>query len=927
MNEFTQWQIQVLKNQSSISSACDIIHDLLAQRTQMIDAIIQFWFDCDVEKGAKDKVQLTVLAIGGYGRLQLSLYSDIDLLVLHEKPDVSHAEANEISLLTQLLWDIGLIPSIQTASFDAFVTLMQSDLSIATSILSARTLVGNPELSHKLVRIMQSDGLWSTETFIKGKLEDQQNRHAHYHSTSYHLEPDIKQNIGGLRDLHLIYWFVRKCYVECISVADLFKRAVISEKEYQLIEGSEKILLLYRFALHALLQRQDDRLLFTHQLTLVESFPFFQNSDLQSPTTARTTTVHQVEAMMKRLYQTMASISIQTRIIYEIVSEPLKDSLTYEKYDELQGGFILKAYVPVGEAAGCTPLDTLKQKQLTLSLKEQHQFTSDNLMLFFYYLAELEIPFEQIEINTLRALNQVHTEFPEQLVHSLKARTDFVRILMHPNATRYALRPLHKLSILWHYMPSWTHIIGLMQFDRFHAYTVDEHTFQVLSQIELMKLPTRQDLASILYHKQSQPAILTLAGLFHDVAKGLGGDHAIKGKRLFEDFAKQHELDLTVTKTVGWLIEHHLLLSITAQRRDLSDPTIISNFAKEVATQEQLDLLYILTVADIQGTNQTLWSHWKQSLLEQLYHLTKVHLAKSNLFQSNWRQLIKQNKQDAMQLVITRIMKQSHMDTVDPRDLDCSLVSHYFLELLEVFWKRCRIDYLMYHKPEQLAWHAQKLLFQEQTMQLDPCQKNRDIVALALPDAAIHATNQFAHGGTELFVWCQDRQNLFVAIVSLMDRRNISVLHAQIFTNRDNMAMDSFVIAERTGKPLSIARQTLIKNELQVLVSQNELLVTKVKLKRQSEHFFQHKTEIKFIASDNTSRTYIEINALDRPGLLFTIANVFAKFSLNLLGARITTIGERVEDMFIVTTSQRTALDHALKASLKAQLQTEIELL
>ncbi|SES85683.1 [protein-PII] uridylyltransferase [Thorsellia anophelis] len=926
LNEFTGWQIELVKSQLTARDASSIITTVLEHRTNIIDSIVKLWFDSSYADTNSESKQLTVMAIGGYGRSQLSIYSDIDILILHEKDEITEQEANEISLLTQLFWDIGLIPSIQTSSFKIFLTLMQEDISLATSVLSARTLIGKDKYSKALVDLVQSSQLWSHEAFIKEKLHDQKVRHDRYQSTGYHLEPDIKQNIGGLRDLHLIYWVIRKCYKEYDSLDDLFKSSMITEKEFHIISESEKILLLYRFALHSILQRPDDRLLFTHQISIVENYPFFQNLDSNLLTMARTNLVSHVESMMKCLYQNMASISLQTRIIYEIVSAPFRNISNLVSCKVLSDEFMLKIYTSGIDEIRLSSHESFSKYNI-LSLMPNQQFTPDNLMRFFYHLAEYEVTFDHIELETLRSLNQIYSEFPSFLVDSSKARADFIKILMHPNAIKFALIPLHKLCILWHYMPNWTHVVGLMQFDRFHAYTVDEHTFQVLAQIELMKDESNKNLASMLYKKQSKTSILTLAGLFHDVAKGLGGEHAKKGREIFDLFARQHSLDLEITNTTGWLIEHHLLLSVTAQRRDISDLSIIAEFAKQVGTQERLDLLYILTVADIKGTNHTLWSGWKQSLLEQLYHLTSSYLTKSHLFKSNWRQRIKQNKHEASELFISQCKKITLANIVDNQIVKHSLYDSALSELLETFWRRCRVDYLMYHHPKQLAWHAQMLLIQE-PYSIDSLDDNYRIKIINnLPPAAIHATNQFVQGGTELFVWCKDRQNLFVAIVSLMERRNISVLHAQIFTNRDNMAMDSFVISERTGTPLSLARQALIKKELHQLVLQNELLVTKIKPKKQVEHYFQHQTEIKFIESDNISRTYIEINALDRPGLLFTIANVFAQFSLSLLGARITTIGERVEDMFIITTNQRLALDETLKQQLKQKLLTEIEFL
>lgn len=912
---FHRWQVDRLKKSQTLENALSVIDTLIAERTLMVDTLIQLWIEAEQVNNYHAEIEsLAVIAVGGYGRGQLLPFSDIDIFIIKQTSEVTSYQAFIISQLTQFLWDVGLIPSIQTASMAELFELLKADINLYTSTLSARYLIGNIALYDALVSaVYDNKMLWTLEAFYYSKLEDKVQRHQVYESTGYHLEPDIKHNPGGLRDIHLINWLFTKIYPHNKDLTPLTENGILSQNEMALIHSSERLLLLYRFVLHSIVPRQEDRLLFMHQLTLIEHYPFFDltTQDL-ALTNKRMIVASKVESMMKCFYKTTSNTNILIEIILDIIKNIIFKPPTIKIVQSIDEDFDLLMHKP--------PTSIGLPSKLVINLKDNKPITAIRLFQLFLHLATYRLPFDAISQDLMRKINHYKGSIDHQMSDDQTLNAKFIEILMHTDAIKYALEPMHKLGILARYMSDWDHIEGLMQFDRFHAYTVDEHIIQVLKQIDEIKIDVNFKLAHKVYHQLSNPAIVTISAFFHDLGKGRGGDHAVIGEQIFYRFAKQHALDNKVTAMIGWLIKHHLLLSITAQRRDISDPDIIKSFADEVQTQQRLDALLILTIADIKGTNHNLWNDWKQSLIEQLYLQTKDYLLKPQKLRFNWRSQIKLAKATALELLTQRfenfLIQKSHLDLASlaaPKESLCVKRG------LEMFWKRCRVDYFLYHDANKLAWHAEVLLIEDTNYFFQPHYDNINLLTI-LPKASIHLSNEFEHGGTELFIWCQDRPKLFAAIVNLIDRRNLSILQAQIFTNRDDMAMDSFIIAERNGNKLSNSRQNLIKKELLKLVSDPNLCVPNRKTYMQPETYFNHITDIKYLSYDNPNRTYIEINTLDKKGLLASITSVFAELDLNVIGARISTVGERIEDMFILTCQNRVGLDEDLKNRLKDRL-------
>ncbi|MDH5537346.1 MAG: [protein-PII] uridylyltransferase, partial [Betaproteobacteria bacterium] len=602
--------------------------------------------------------QIALVAVGGYGRGELHPHSDIDLMVLLDRPS-SPALDDAIGRFLTFLWDIGLEVGHSVRTLEDCETEAVRDVTVVTTLMETRLLAGPRALFDALHERIAPTRIWAPADFFAAKLAEQTARHHRYHDTAYNLEPNIKGSPGGLRDIQMIGWIARR-HLGTQDLTGLVEHGFLTQNQLQLLLNGRDFLWRIRFALHLLVGRREDRLLFDHQVKLAKLLGYEDASYTLG-----------VEQLMQRYYRTVMELSRLNEMLLQLFEEAI----------------LADPDAPI------TPLGPrFQERGGYLEASDEKVFVQEpSALLELFLLLEQNLDLKGVNARTIALIKQHLWLIDEEFRQNPRNQRLFLNILQAPQGVTRTLRRMNTYGVLGLYIPAFGRIVGRMQYDLFHAYTVDAHTLFVVENLRRLSLPRfdhELPACSAVMQALPKPEIAYLAGLFHDIAKGRGGDHSELGAVDAEAFCLEHGMSRYDARLVAWLVQHHLLLSVTAQKKDINDPSVVNEFAKIVGDDNHLAYLYVLTVSDVRGTNPKLWNSWKESLFGELYELTKRALRRGLANPIDADELIAETQAEA-----ERILQQSGVST----------------EAWQAVWASFTEDYFLRHRAEEIAWHTQVL--------------------------------------------------------------------------------------------------------------------------------------------------------------------------------------------------------------------------
>ena len=771
-----------------------------------------------------------LFAVGGFGRGLLFPHSDVDLLVLAEQADPARLRALEQCFAT--LWDIGLKVGHAVRDPAQCRALAGQDASVFTSLLDARRLIGDPVLEASLQDIVDDPALWPPAAYLAVRLAERDARHARYNDTAYNLEPNIKDGPGGLRTLDALRWLGRRV-AHAEDFDDMVEEGLLDPAERSTLEEAEATLRRYRFALHLEAGRAEERLLFDYQRALAARLGFQDEHEKNLG----------VEQFMQGYYRAASQVERLGVQIAERFEEMLEPPTAPQ---------------PIGE-------DFLRFGS-RIAVRDPDLFVRRPAALVEIFILRLGEPgIVGFTAETMRRIHQATAFFGTTLADDPQVLSAFLRLLRQGAPAVEALWRMNRHGLLASVLPAFGKVFGRMQYDLFHVYTVDEHTLRVLRNVARFADPAARGdfpIACGIWPTLEKPELLLLAALFHDIAKGRGGDHSVLGEEDARAFCTRLGLPAEDVGLVAWLVRWHLLMSVTAQRQDITDPDVVQRFAETVGERGHLDLLYLLTIADIIGTSPKLWNAWKDRLLADLYTAARYALASEDELPRDAAARVRECREAALALLLAEGFAEA----------ECLRVWHDFPE-----------QSFLRHRAEQIAWQTAAILRS----------------GGATPLVEVHP--QSIRGTTELFVYTPDRDGLFASVTAMLDRLHFSVMEARILNSRNGMALDTFLLLESDSQqPASADRAEELKQRLHRALSQpaHTHQPSRRNMSRHLKHF-QAAPKIAFSAAGD--RTRLALVCSDRPGLLAAVSQAMVDADVRVHDARIATFGERVEDFFLIS--------------------------
>ena len=799
--------------------------------------------------------RLALVAVGGYGRDELHPYSDVDILVLVPAP-LAENERASVEQLVAFLWDIGLEVGHSVRTVAECAEESAADVGVMTTLMEARRVAGSAELLALMRVALAPDRIWPVREFFEAKVREQHERHLKANDTAYNLEPNVKTGPGGLRDIHTIAW-VAKRHFGAETLDELVTLGFLTPSELRRLKQAQSFLWKVRFGLHALTGRHEDRLLFDYQIKLAHSFGYEDASYTLA-----------VEQLMQRYYRTAMDVALVNELLLQLFREAI-----------------------LSDRAPPQPLNPrfLVRNDYLEAVNEDVFARWPSALLELFVLLQQNPQIRGVRAGTIRAVARNLWLIDEEFRQNPRNHRLFLEILRAPRGVTHELRRMNDYGVLGRYIPAFGRVVGRMQYDLFHAYTVDAHTLFVVSNLRRLSISEfnhELPLVSAIMQQLPKPEVVYLGALFHDIAKGRGGDHSDLGAVDAEAFCLAQGLSRYDARLVAWLVKNHLLLSMTAQKQDIGDPQVVSEFARKVGDESHLDYLYVLTCADVRGTNPKLWNSWKAALFHEFYERVKRALRRGLETPVDQDELIREHQDGARALLRGSGMLPS---------------------AIERAWTHLPTVYFLRHAPEEIARHTRALAAAGESTE---------------DEALVSVEPQSELGTTAVMIYAPHRRHGFARATAVLDQLGLNILEARITPVGNGFSLDSYHVLEEDGSAIGDAeRRAEIEHALWGSLRRPEEAPLAVSRRATRQmRVFKTPTQISISMDERNRRSVLELVAADRPGLLCDVGKVLWEERVDLHAAKISTLGERAEDVFYVTDRSQQPLDESTAERLRLRL-------
>ena len=795
----------------------------LAEHRRLMDRLLrELWLEAHLPR------ELALLAVGGYGRGELYPFSDVDILILLPASP-SEALAEGLESFVRSLWDAGIELGHSVRTIEQCAEEARKDITVATAMLEARWIAGGRLLLRRFDAGVR--GGIDAQAFVLAKRLEQVQRHARHQDSPYSLEPNLKEAPGGLRDLQVIGWVCRAAGFG-YRWRELAGRGIVTRSEALQLARVERFLSDVRIRLHLLAGRGEDRVLFDYQTPLAVQLGLSDDAAKRSS-----------ERFMQLYYRTAKAVTQLNTIVLQNVASSMQDAGTAvpqilnERFQSIRG---------------------------LLDVRDEELFQREPGAIFesFQLLQQIH-SLQGMTARTLRSLWRARVLVNPGFRRSAENRERFLQLLQAPQGIVHEFRRMNQYSILGRYLPAFGRIVGQMQHDLFHAYTVDQHILMVLRNLRrftMVEFSHEYPECSRLMANFERHWLLYVAAIYHDIAKGRGGDHSKLGSVDARRFCRSHRLSVEDTDLVVFLVAQHLTMSAVAQKQDLSDPEVIKAFSRIVKTERRLTALYLFTVADIRGTSPKVWNAWKGKLLEDLYRYTlrQLHHGSAEIDRD-----VEHKQSEALRLLRLYALPDTAKDAL---------------------WAQLDVAYFLRHEPQEIAWQTRTLHGRVTT--------DQPVVRARLAPIG---------EGVEVLIYMRDQRDLFARICAYFESVRFNIVDAKIHTTRHGYALDSFYVLSPDSQPVYRDLLSLIEFELTEWLSIARSLSQpgRRRISRQLKHF-PLEPQVRLMPDERGQYYSLSVTAGDRPGLLLAVAQIFARYNVNLHAARINTLGERVEDVFVI---------------------------